>query len=195
MASIEIESKRMNGKKMKRTSEKKMRRVVVVGLSVLLGIVGTLWVKGEALAASQAECAIWLCLPGRFPSGCEAAKRAFHRRLDRDLAPLPRWSQCAVNGAPSANLTYQLGSEPYFPCEEGFTLVMPNRGRQARCVQYRASHSPESMPGEENDWIVELAIPAKRRPNGGRYIEYFENDNPIEVTDEVGGDVYSRFFY
>lgn len=28
-----------------------------------------------ANAASQAECSIWLCLPGGFPAGCGAAIR------------------------------------------------------------------------------------------------------------------------
>lgn len=47
-------------------------------------------------AASQDECAIWLCAPGGFPSGCEAAKKAMKHRLRKGKSPLPAFSACAV---------------------------------------------------------------------------------------------------
>ncbi len=49
-----------------------------------------------ANAASQSECAIWLCAPGGFPSGCSAAKSALKHRLRHGKSPLPAFSSCAV---------------------------------------------------------------------------------------------------
>ena len=33
----------------------------------------------KSYAASQDECAIWLCLPGGFPAGCSAAYESIRR--------------------------------------------------------------------------------------------------------------------
>lgn len=49
-----------------------------------------------ANAASQDECAIWLCAPGGFPAGCEAAKSALKDRIKDGKSPLPPFSECAV---------------------------------------------------------------------------------------------------
>lgn len=47
-------------------------------------------------AASQDECAIWLCLPTGFPSGCDGAKKAFRHRMRHFKPPLPAFSSCNV---------------------------------------------------------------------------------------------------
>lgn len=45
-------------------------------------------------AASQDDCAIWLCLPTGFPSGCSKAKRAFVKRIKKFKPPLPSFTSC-----------------------------------------------------------------------------------------------------
>lgn len=52
----------------------------------------------SAFAASQDECAIWICLPGGFPSGCGSAHSAMKDRLEDGKSPLPNFSSCAISG-------------------------------------------------------------------------------------------------
>ena len=59
-----------------------------------------------SMAASQDECAIWLCLPSGFPAGCSAAKSAFKKRILKRKPPLPSFSSCAVN---ADNMSYKIG--------------------------------------------------------------------------------------
>lgn len=49
-------------------------------------------------AASDDECAIWLCLPTGFPSGCGDAKKAFKKRIKKFKPPLPSFSSCLFSG-------------------------------------------------------------------------------------------------
>ncbi|MGD6739528.1 conjugal transfer protein [Photobacterium leiognathi subsp. mandapamensis] len=76
-------------------------------------------------AASQDECAIWLCLPTGFPSGCDDAKRAFTKRIKKLKPPLPNIASCLAKDseippeisdvyAPS-NLTYREGKSAKMP--------------------------------------------------------------------------------
>ncbi|EDV1310800.1 conjugal transfer protein TraL [Escherichia coli] len=79
-----------------------------------------------AQAASQNECAIWICLPGGFPSGCEAAHSAMIDRIKDFKSPLPSFSSCAVN-PPS-------GSGSHMESQHGFAAFIPShRG----CTEYR----------------------------------------------------------
>jgi hypothetical protein len=74
-----------------------------------------------AKAESEAACAIWLCLPGGFPTGCAAAYSEFKHRLKKGKSPLPSLSSCTTgpNGN-SSNGNYQMGVEYFFQCKEGF---------------------------------------------------------------------------
>ncbi|EHR5466012.1 conjugal transfer protein TraL [Vibrio parahaemolyticus] len=51
-----------------------------------------------AFAASDDECAIWLCLPTGFPSGCSGAKKAFVKRIKKFKPPLPSFTSCLFSG-------------------------------------------------------------------------------------------------
>lgn len=76
------------------------------------------------LAASQDECAIWICLPGGFPSGCGAAHSAMKKRLKNFKPPLPSFSSCLVGsdsvqssvpGATPSKMTYKMGKAVWMP--------------------------------------------------------------------------------
>lgn len=74
-------------------------------------------------AVSEADCAIWLCLPGGFPTGCSAAYSAFKHRIKHDKPPLPELSSCTTgpDGKGSSG-HYQMGYEYFEPCKEGYRL-------------------------------------------------------------------------
>ncbi|EGQ8484992.1 conjugal transfer protein TraL [Vibrio diabolicus] len=77
-------------------------------------------------AASQDECAIWLCLPGGFPSGCGGAKSALKKRIKRFKPPLPSFASCAVN-PPS-------GSGSHMSSQHGFAAFVPSH---TVCTKWR----------------------------------------------------------
>lgn len=68
-------------------------------------------------AGDSDDCAIWLCLPGGFPSGCSGAFSAFKKRLRKGRSPLPSLSSCS--GGKSSG-SYQLGYEEFAACEPGY---------------------------------------------------------------------------
>lgn len=71
----------------------------------------------EVQAVSQNECAIWLCLPGGFPSGCGAAHSAMMSRIRDGKSPLPNFSSCAVNPpkGSGSHMTATFGPAAYVP--------------------------------------------------------------------------------
>ncbi|EOX8575804.1 Uncharacterised protein [Salmonella enterica subsp. indica] len=71
-------------------------------------------------AASQDECAIWLCLPAGFGQGCDAAKSAFKKRIRKGKSPLPSFSSCATDtgdslGSGVGELTQKSGVASWIP--------------------------------------------------------------------------------
>lgn len=70
-----------------------------------------------AQAASQDECAIWICLPGGFPSGCGAAKSAMKKRIKKFKPPLPSFASCAVNPP--------TGSGSHMSSKHGYAAYIP----------------------------------------------------------------------
>lgn len=74
---------------------KKEVKLSLLSLSVLLSV--SLFAAPEARAASEDECAIWLCLPNGFGEGCGAAKSAFKSRIKHHKSPLPAWHECAID--------------------------------------------------------------------------------------------------
>lgn len=77
----------------------KMKKLLAVSLMGLVGYFGVL-PENEAQAASQDECAIWLCLPAGFGEGCSGAHNAFKKRLRKGKSPLPSWNSCVEGNAP-----------------------------------------------------------------------------------------------
>ena len=86
-----------------------------------------------AQAASQDECAIWICLPGAFlPSGCGAAKSAMIKRIKKLKSPLPSFSSCAAN-PPS-------GSGSHMTSTYGFAAFVP---AHKVCSRYSDHDDPQ----------------------------------------------------
>lgn len=92
------------------------------------------------------ECSIWLCLPGSFPGGCEAAHAAYIKRLTekfggkhpkRKWTSLPAFSECDDDGQtkgiqdlngnyyPATHMTYQEREDAHIPTHEECTLIVP----------------------------------------------------------------------
>ncbi len=76
-----------------------------------------------AKAESEISCAIWLCLPGGFPTGCAAAYSEFKHRIKKGKSPLPSLSSCTTGpDGKSSNGKYELGIDYFIPCKEGFAI-------------------------------------------------------------------------
>ena len=94
-----------------------------------------------ALAASEDECAIWLCLPGGFPSGCGAAHSAMVDRVKNFKPPLPPFPSCVVNpsegGGSSSTMTSSHGVAAYIPAHQE-CLRHGYSGDRLVCNSYRS---------------------------------------------------------
>lgn len=92
-----------------------MKRVLGITVAILFGVAGSL-----ASAASQDECAIWICLPGGFPSGCGAAHSAMIDRIKDGKPPLPDFGSCAVNPSKGSgsHMTFDWGIAAYIPAHQ-----------------------------------------------------------------------------
>ncbi len=93
-------------------------------------------------AADQDDCAIWLCLPTGFPSGCSGAKSAFKKRIKHLRPPLPDLMSCVVDAPDGTmpNMDYQMGVVSYIPasqkCVKYEITGYGNTGPQYSCTQY-----------------------------------------------------------
>ncbi|CAO1670519.1 hypothetical protein [Salinicola sp. NYA28a] len=66
-------------------------------LILAIALAGGIGATNSAMAASDDECANWLCLPAGFPGGsnCEGPYDAMMDRLKEGKSPLPNYSSCA----------------------------------------------------------------------------------------------------
>ncbi len=93
-------------------------------------------------AASQDECAIWICLPSGFPSGCGAAKSAMRDRIKDMKSPLPNFSSCAVNppSGSGSHMKSDFGLAAYIPPRRVCTQYHRYNRNNKSCIAY------ESLP-------------------------------------------------
>lgn len=84
-------------------------RPLITTAALIVAFLGTVTIPSPVKAASQDECAIWLCLPGGFPAGCGAAKAAMVRRIKHHKPPLPPFSACAVEGGDDSRMSFKRG--------------------------------------------------------------------------------------
>lgn len=148
--------------------------------------IGLVFFAPRSYAASEAACAIWICLPGGFePSECGPAHSEFKRRIKKGQSPLPELSSCTTgpNGE-SVSGRYQLGYERWVPCEEGYVL---REGRQAG--SYRANKAA---------CYLETCAPAEFSEDANRYCQSYaaiERPKPNYVKMWVSGEYLGQFFY
>lgn len=88
---------------------------VLAAASLVMASFGGLLASPSAHAASQDECAIWLCLPGGFPSGCGAAHSAMVSRIKDGKSPLPAFSACSVTPPGGSQMTSNYGPAAFIP--------------------------------------------------------------------------------
>jgi len=140
------------------------------------------WASEKSVyAASQNECAIWLCLPGGFSQGCSGAHSAMIKRIKKRKPPLPAFSSCSGGG--SGN--YQMGYEPFEPCKDGFDLnVHGDNENQVRCIShniYQTCRNQTDVQIEHND--------------NQCYYKAIKRPKPYFVEMWVSGEYLGKFFY
>tara|TARA_R110001599_G_scaffold69022_1_gene194414 strand:- start:246 stop:725 length:480 start_codon:yes stop_codon:yes gene_type:complete len=127
----------------------------------------------KAQAASEDECAIWICLPGGFPAGCGAAHSAMLKRLKDRKAPLPAFGSCAAN-APAT--TYDWGTEVEWICPTGFNLAgTGGRDDERYCVGLRLNGRDggyQTAPARARSKIWVRIFSENTTSNGDRYETY-----------------------
>ena len=130
---------------------------------------------GPTRAASQAECAIWLCLPGGFPAGCGSARAAMVQRIKKLKPPLPPFSACAVGGgANTANIGYRQGYELFY-CNASWTLGSQGADFESVKICWRKRDDCPSWRRDELSLkCPDEIIPALRRPEPN-WIDFYEN--------------------
>lgn len=101
----------------------KIKNVFKASLITLL-----LGVNVNSYAASDDECAIWLCAPFGFPPGCEAARDAMHHRVKHRKSPIPAWSSCSNNNNNNDGMQEQDGVAAYLP---------ERTVKTEKCLEYR----------------------------------------------------------
>ena len=95
----------------------KKKYFLIAAISLALSI--------PVFAADQDDCAIWLCLPTGFPSGCSGAKSAFKKRIKHLRPPLPDLMSCVVSYIPASQ-----------KCVKYEITGYGNTGPQYSCTQY-----------------------------------------------------------
>jgi len=92
-------------------------------------------------APSGDECAIWMCLPTGFITGCSGARKAFLKRIKKFKPPLPSFTSCLVSSPASATgadtFTSDYGVAAYIPPQQICTQYEQNFKDGYRCVAWR----------------------------------------------------------
>lgn len=106
-------------------------RTVIISALLVFGFYSV-----NTQAASQDECAIWLCAPGGFPQGCGAAKSAMISRVRNFKPPLPPFAACAVNPpkGSGSHMSSSHGRAAYVPARRVCTRW--GGGDAQRCMNY-----------------------------------------------------------
>lgn len=120
---------------------------------ILILMAGLLLIHSKvAMASSQDACAIWICLPGGFPSGCSGAYSEFKKRIKKGRDPLPKLSSCTTGpNSERVDGHYQLGYERFEPCDDGYVLRERRQGyRATQGVCYRSQCAPQQYQENYN---------------------------------------------
>lgn len=156
-----------------------MKRIssAVFGMGAAIVLMGGL-TPAVSNAASEDECAIWLCLPGGFPSGCGDAKDAMKDRLEDFKPPLPNFSSCAVSapGGGGSTMSHDFDFAAYVPEREVCEMVDDGwgLGGKKRVCETIPEHY---VDGRRCQWSASLGSVEHNNPPGCtttfRYIDVF----------------------
>ncbi|EPI2026863.1 hypothetical protein ACSYON_004067 [Vibrio vulnificus] len=91
-----------------------------------------------AYSASDDECAIWMCLPTGFTTGCSGAKKAFKNRVKKFKPPLPSFSSCLKGSGGEGQDQYSsdYGVAAYIPPRKVCTQYRPTFQGERECTQW-----------------------------------------------------------
>ena len=172
----------IRGKKLRAAQQKKgnfMKQILIV-LIVTFVVLISGFSRGHA--ASEADCAIWICLPGGFPSGCSAAYSAFRDRIKHRKPPLPDLSSCTTgpNGESVAG-NYDLGRETFETCSGGYVLRENNRNGFPMGKCYLAQCAPERYLDANETYCQNYEAVRRTKQN---YVKMW-----------VNGDYLGQFWY
>ena len=118
--------------------------------SILLLLVLVVSYTPETKAASQNECAIWLCLPTGFPSGCSSAKSAFKKRIKKGKSPLPSLGSCIVSSP------IPIGDESEMSSQDGIAAYIPEH---QECLLWKTRRVNSRR--DETYCAQEITVPTK----------------------------------
>lgn len=105
-------------------------------------VLALLSLGNAATAASQDECAEWICLPGGFPSGCGGAQSAMNNRIANHQTPLPDFDECSANPpqGSGSHMTYTMGQAAYVPTH----TVCPDNGDNGMWWMQQQCHTVQA---------------------------------------------------
>ncbi len=141
-----------------------MNRVIGITAAMLFSVTGNM-----ASAASQNECAIWICLPGGFPSGCGAAHSAMKNRIKHKKPPLPGFGECAVSPP--------RGSGSHMSFDWGIAAYIPSR---FECVRWDGYGGDNGESCAQYNTVPERYVRGRYCNHGGD-----GNENPRFCTKTV----------
>lgn len=148
----------------------KLKSLFAASTVAFASTIGSLVFPAAAQAASQNECAIWLCAPTGFAySGCGGAKSAMHKRVLQGKPPFPSYSSCAVE---DDSMSGKHGIAAYHPAWDECIDWQVGGGDVEECAEYK--HHPARW--EKDKACTKLEREAQI-PGGctrqGRYVEFF----------------------
>ncbi len=161
----------------------KKQCLLVVLPAFLLGV-NAMAASDSIMSNRENECAIWLCLPGGFVSGCENAYSAYIKRITsftskgaRNYTDLPRFDLC-VDPNPEGIEDYNIGEDSEITYNSGYEVYMPAYNT---CTRWKKSKTKESKT-----CAAVQTTPARTFISDEKYHEY--------QTIEVGQEEYTTHY-
>ncbi|WP_394213485.1 conjugal transfer protein TraL [Enterovibrio calviensis] len=153
-----------------------LKRITIVFTLAIAIMISPFPVIKPAQAESDAACAIWLCLPTGFPSGCGDAKSEFKKRLKKFKPPLPLLTSCIVKSdvGGGSNMNSNEGYAARYPAS---TECVKRPANATGCIEWQTTPA-RTIEGESchdrDDTCTDL-----------KYVE-------VTIDGEITG---SRFYY
>ena len=166
-----------------------MKNIKQLTLSVL-ALTAALCAPELSGAASDDECAIWLCAPSSFPSPyCNGAYSAFKKRIKKGKSPFPSFSSCTVSADGS--------STDEFSVVTGYVAVVAEHKEtrciraymKLQCVEYETYTVPRKYI-EGTGCVHGNHGPASNTP---KYC--IGTLSMVKVLDQTGNVIGSPFYY